>query len=71
MHGIASVAELGATVSEYRSRFELRYRNRHKLPPGDYPMDRVVSGEAFTEVVVEVADLVRTDTGCIKYAAWC
>ncbi len=55
MHGIGSIDEFGSTVSDYRSRFELRYRNRHKLPPGDYPMDRVVSGEAFTEVVVEVA----------------
>jgi PAS domain S-box-containing protein len=54
MHGIASLKELGSTVSDYRSRFELRYRNRHKLPPGEYPMDRVVAGEAFTEVVVEV-----------------
>lgn len=54
MHGIGSIRELGSTVSEYRSRFELRYRNRHRLPAGDYPMDRVVSGEAFTEVVVEV-----------------
>ncbi len=55
MHGIDSIKEFGATVSDYRNRFELRYRNRHKLPAGDYPMDRVVSGEAFTEVVVEVA----------------
>jgi PAS domain S-box-containing protein len=55
MHGVGSLEELGSTVSEYRSRFELRYRNRHKLPHGDYPMDRVVAGEAFSEVVVEVA----------------
>ena len=55
MHGVKSLKELGATISEYRKRFELRYRNRHKLPPGEYPMDRVVAGEAFSEVVVEVA----------------
>ncbi|MDQ2763564.1 MAG: PAS domain S-box protein [Pseudomonadota bacterium] len=55
MHGIGTIADLGSTVSEYRERYELRYRNRHKLPAGDYPMDRVVSGEAFSEVVVEVA----------------
>ena len=54
MHSVKSLKELGGTVSEYRDRFELRYRNRHRLPPGDYPMDRVVAGEAFTEVVVEV-----------------
>lgn len=55
MHGVKSLEELGSTVSEYRKRFELRYRNRHKLPAGEYPMDRVVAGEAFSEVVVEVA----------------
>ncbi|WP_232481060.1 PAS domain S-box protein, partial [Roseomonas sp. KE2513] len=55
MHGVHEVAELGATVSEYRSRFELRYRNRHRLPEGAYPMERVMAGEAFDEVVVEVA----------------
>ena len=54
MHGVKSSEELGKTVSEYRERFELRYRNKHKLPPGEYPMDRVVAGETFTEVVVEV-----------------
>ena len=54
MHGVTSLKDLGATVSEYRERFELRYRNSHKLPAGDYPMDRVVAGEAFSEVVVEV-----------------
>ena len=55
MHGVHEVAELGATVSEYRSHFELRYRNRHRLPEGAYPMERVMAGEAFDEVVVEVA----------------
>ncbi|WP_043839922.1 PAS domain-containing protein [Muricoccus aerilatus] len=55
MHGVHEVTGLGATVSEYRSRFELRYRNRHSLPEGTYPMERVMAGEAFDEVVVEVA----------------
>ena len=55
MHGVASVKDLGSTVSDYRKRFQLRYRNRHILPEGEYPMERVVAGEAFTEVVVEVA----------------
>ena len=54
MHGIGTAKDLGDTVSDYRTRFELRYRNRHRLPPGDYPMNRVVAGEAFSEVVVEV-----------------
>lgn len=55
MHGIRRIADLGATVSEYRTRFELRTRNRHRLPEGQYPMERVLAGEAFDEVLVEVA----------------
>ena len=27
MHGVAEIADLGATVDEYRARFQLRYRN--------------------------------------------
>ncbi len=55
MHGVKVIADLGRTISDYRSQFKLTYRNNHQLPEGDYPMDRVVAGEAFTEVVVEVA----------------
>jgi hypothetical protein len=55
MHGVTQIAELGATASEYRARFELRYRNRKHLPKNGYPMERVLAGEAFDEVVVEVA----------------
>jgi PAS domain S-box-containing protein len=55
MHGVDSVEDLGATVDDYRQRFQLRYRNNHKLDDADYPIERVVSGEAFSEVVVEVA----------------
>lgn len=54
MHGAQAVADLGDSVSEYRRRFQLRYRNNHSLSKGDYPIDRVVAGEAFTDVVVEV-----------------
>jgi PAS domain S-box-containing protein len=55
MHGVASRADLGADVSEYHQRFELRYRNHHRVEPGSYPMDRVVAGEEFDRVTVEVA----------------
>ncbi len=55
MHGVDRVEDLGATVSEYRARFELRYRDRHRLPAGLYPMERILAGEAFDEVVVEVS----------------
>ena len=54
LHGVKKLSELGATVSEFRKRFVLTYRNSHKLPPGDSPMERLLAGEAFSEVVVEV-----------------
>ncbi|KQN93464.1 LuxR family transcriptional regulator [Sphingomonas sp. Leaf231] len=54
MHGVKDIAELGATVDEYRARFQLRYRNNHRLAADDYPIERVVAGDAFSEVVVEV-----------------
>ncbi|MBB5730171.1 PAS domain S-box protein [Sphingomonas prati] len=55
MHGVTAVEDLGANVDDYRRRFQLRYRNNHRLDRADYPIERVVSGEAFSEVVVEVA----------------
>ncbi|MDX7951226.1 PAS domain S-box protein [Lichenihabitans sp. Uapishka_5] len=55
MHGVTELDALGGDVAEYRRRFELRYRNRHRLAEGTYPMERVLAGEAFDEVVVEVA----------------
>jgi PAS domain S-box-containing protein len=54
MHGIDEIAQLGADVTEYRERFRLRYRNNHPLPEGSYPIERVVAGECFSDVVVEV-----------------
>lgn len=54
MHGVGSVEELGATVDEYRARFQLRYRNNHRLEADAYPIERVVAGDSFSEVVVEV-----------------
>ena len=56
MHGAGSLAERGATVDEYRNRFSLRYRN-NRLPE-QYPIERVVRGETFHDVIV---DVTRTD----------
>ena len=55
MHGVENVTDLGANVSEFRARFELHYRNRHRLPVGKYPLERLLAGEAFDEVIVEVS----------------
>lgn len=54
MHGVDTIADLGATVNDYRARFQLRYRNNHRLEADDYPIERVVAGDSFSEVVVEV-----------------
>ena len=54
MHGVRKIADLGATVDEYRSRFQLRYRNNRRVEADNYPIERVVAGDAFSEVVVEV-----------------
>jgi len=54
MHGVEALDELGATVDEYRARFQLRYRNNHRVEADDYPIERVVAGDSFSEVVVEV-----------------
>jgi hypothetical protein len=64
MHGVSDIAALGATVSEYRARFELRHRNRHRLPKGGYPMERVLAGEAFDEVVILSANSGDCGQGC-------
>jgi PAS domain S-box-containing protein len=57
MHGVADLAALGTTVDEYRGRFQLRYRNNRKLSKGQYPIERIVSGEAFHDVIVEVTPI--------------
>ena len=59
MHGAESLAELGATVDEYRARFSLRYRNNR--PPDQYPIERVVRGETFHDVIVDVRRTDRPD----------
>ena len=59
MHGAKTVDELGGTVEAYRERFALRYRNNHA--PNQYPMERVVSGERFHDVIVEVKRTDRPD----------
>jgi PAS domain-containing protein len=54
MHGVERLDQLGATVDDYRARFQLRYRNNHRLEADDYPIERVAAGDSFSEVVVEV-----------------
>lgn len=61
MHGVREIADLGGTVSEYRRRFRLRYRNNRPVERGKYPIERVVAGESFSDVVVEVTSAANPD----------
>ena len=54
MHGVVDATDLGATVSEYRANFTLHYRNHREIGPLQHPLDRVLAGEAFRDVVVEL-----------------
>ena len=54
VHDVTVLAELGATATDYLEKFTLKYRNHHVLPPKQYPIERVLSGEVFSDVVVEV-----------------
>ena len=48
------LSALGGTVAGYRRLFELRYRNHERLRADEYPMDRLLAGEAFRELIVQV-----------------
>ncbi len=53
LHGAGALEELGGTVAGYHGRFTLRYTDRQPVPPQEYPMDRLLAGEAFSELIVE------------------
>lgn len=55
MHGVDEIDGLGGDVDGYRRRFSLRFRNNHTLGEGRYPLDRVIAGETFDDVTVEVS----------------
>ncbi len=55
MHGCETLAALGATAADYRQNFSFRFRNNHQLDPDDYPFSRLLAGEEFSNLVVEVA----------------
>jgi PAS domain S-box-containing protein len=61
IHGVTHLHELGRTVDEYRNNFVLRHEGSHMLDHGRYPIDRVVAGEAFEDVVVVVAHRTNQD----------
>ena len=54
LHGVESQAALGRTVAEYRQRFELRTLAGERLRADEYPVSRLLAGEAVTALVVQV-----------------
>lgn len=54
MHGCDLPEGLGGTAAGYRKRFALRYLNHHPLKANQYPIARVLAGESFDDVTVEV-----------------
>lgn len=54
MHGANTLQDLGGTATGYRKKYILKYRNNHRLLSKQYPIERALSGEEFTNVVVDV-----------------
>ena len=54
MHGVEILDDLGTSASEYCRTFTLHYRNHHEIGPLQHPLERVLAGEAFRDVVVEL-----------------
>lgn len=54
MHGAAAVEELGGSAAGYRRRFRLAYRNHRALTTAQYPLQRLLAGTPFDDIVVEV-----------------
>ena len=58
MHGCETADQLGDTPAAYHDRFRLTYRDGRTLAKGDYPIDRLITGDAFSGLVV---NLTRRD----------
>ena len=54
MHGCERLEQIGMSAQAYRKRFVLRYLNHHVLKARQYPVMRVLEGEDFSDVTVEV-----------------
>ncbi len=61
MHRIEVIEDLGGDVAGYRRLFTLRYRNKHRLDEGQYPLERLLAGETVDDVTVEVSPVDDED----------
>jgi PAS domain S-box-containing protein len=53
-YGVEALDELGANEAAFFEKFDLHYRNKHELTADKFPMARLLAGEEFSDVVVEV-----------------
>ncbi|MGW9064370.1 PAS domain S-box protein [Achromobacter animicus] len=58
LHGAESMEDLGGTPAGFRKRYTLTYRNHHRVPARQYPLDRLAAGEEFEDLLL---DLTRKD----------
>lgn len=54
MHDCERLEQIGGNAAGYRKRFVLRYLNHHVLTAKQYPVARIVKGEHFADLTVEV-----------------
>jgi len=62
MHGVAYLDELGRTVDEYRRNFVVSHHGSARpVADSEHPAERVLAGEAFSDVLVGVVHRERPD----------
>ncbi len=61
MHRVSATEDLGGDATGYRQAFTLRYRNNHLLEEGQYPIERLLKGETFEDVTVEISPAADLD----------
>lgn len=54
MHGVDDIAELGRTAEGYRKTFVLQDLQGVPLMPTFFPLDRLLAGDTFTDLLVQV-----------------
>ncbi|RYY10973.1 MAG: PAS domain-containing protein, partial [Alphaproteobacteria bacterium] len=61
MHGVRAVDDLGGTAEGYAARFSLRSSSHRELKHREYPLFRLLAGESFPDLIVEVAPAGETE----------
>jgi PAS domain S-box-containing protein len=59
MHGVRTLDDLGRSVDTYRRNFIFTYRTEQAIDDAPSPVERVVAGEIFEDLMVEVAHRAR------------